>query len=337
MRAITHCPSCLDDGFSTYSPKAARRLFNGHRVSHLLDFEMDDLHSKLELVESMHRISVSGVQEKFPAIIEGGSIRIARENEQSTYILKPAPWDETLRERKQIPANEHLTMQIASQVYGIPTAANGLCFTKKGRMVYITRRFDILPDGSKALMEDFASIVGKNEQTDGPGFKYRGCYEDIAAAIRKNVSAWMVDMERFFELVVFNYIYGNGDDHLKNFSLILQGQDYRLAPAYDLMNTGLHVRDEDFGLDGGLSPNILKSDIYIQTGHPCRLDFEHFGAHIGLMETRIHRTLDKYEQMPKAAKKLVDGCFLSDKMKRMYLRIVNERIARFNRKERKLR
>lgn len=167
-------------------------------------------------------------------------------------------------------------MQIASQVYGIVTAANGLCFTENGQRVYITKRFDVLPDGNKLAMEDFAAVAGRNEQNDGEGFKYAGCFEDIAVAIRENVSAWMVDMERFFELVVFNYIYANGDDHLKNFSLILQGEDYRLAPAYDLLNTSLHVNGDDLGLDGGLSPNIIKSDVYAQTGHPCRLDFERF-------------------------------------------------------------
>lgn len=328
---IKHCPSCLDEDFSTYSPKAVRSLFNGHKVSPQLDFDIDGLHNKAEIVEAMHRISVSGVQEKFPAVIERGIIRIAREDEQSTYILKPAPWDETLRERKQIPANENLTMQIASQVYGILTAANGLCFSPKGQMVYITKRFDVLPDGSKMLMEDFAAVVGRNEQDGGKGFKYSGCYEDIAIALRKNVSAWMVDMERFFELVVFNYIYANGDDHLKNFSLILQGQDYRLAPAYDLLNTSLHVRGGDFGLDGGLSPNILKSDAYVQTGHPCRLDFERFGDSIGLVKSRVGRILDKYMQLPESAIKLVGRSFLNNKMKRYYLRIVNERIARFTR------
>lgn len=331
MIDIKHCPSCLDEGFSSYSPKAARVLFDGHKVSHQLDFDIDGLNNKPELVEAMYRISVSGVQEKFPAIIDRGRIRIAREDEQSTYILKPAPWDETLRERKQIPANENLTMQIASQVYGILTAANGLCFTKKGQMVYITKRFDVLPDGSKMLMEDFAAVIGKNEQEHGKEFKYSGSYEDIAIAIRKNVSAWMVDMERFFELVVFNYIFANGDDHLKNFSLILQGQDYRLAPAYDLLNTSLHLRGDDLGLDGGLSPNILKSDVYVQTGHPCRLDFDRFGERIGLVKSRAGRILDKYMQLPESALRLVRSSFLNDKMKRYYLSIVNERIARFKR------
>lgn len=331
MIEIKHCPSYLSEGFITYSPKALRALFDGHKVSHQLDFDLDGLHNKSEIAEAMHRISVSGVQEKFPAVIEKGHIRIAGENEQSTYILKPAPWDETLRERKQIPANENLTMQIASQVYGILTAANGLCFTKKGQMVYITKRFDLLPNGTKMLMEDFAAVIGKNEQADGKEYKYSGCYEDIATAIRKNVSAWMVDMERFFELVLFNYIYANGDDHLKNFSLILYGQDYRLAPAYDLLNTSLHVRGDDFGLEGGLSQNITKSDVYINTGHPCRLDFERFGELIGLVDTRLNKILDKYSQLPDSAILLVKNSFLNEKMKRDYLRIVKERIARFNR------
>ncbi len=220
-------------------------------------------------------------------------------------------------------------MQIASQVYHIQTAANGLCFTPRGQMVYVTKRFDIQSDGRKLLMEDFASVVGRNEQADGSHFKYSGCYEDIAAAIRKYVAAWMVDMERFFELVLFNYIYANGDDHLKNFSLIKQGEDFRLAPAYDLINTSLHVGGDDFGLDGGLSPNIEKSDVYDKTLHPCRLDFERFGLHIGLNKTRVGSILDKYMSFPEEAELLVRRSYLSDKMKCSYIRIVKERISRF--------
>ena len=180
-------------------------------------------------------------------------------------------------------------------------------------------------------MEDFASMIGKNELTAGRQFKYTGCYENIAIAIRANVAAWMVDMERFFERVVFNYIYANGDDHLKNFSLILNGHDYRLCPAYDLINTGLHIEGDDFGLDGGLSYNIEKSDIYDRTGHPCRLDFARFGAKIGLIKNRIDKILNKYTGFPERASRLVDCSFLSEKMKRNYVHIVNERIMRFNR------
>ena len=332
MVEIKYCPSTLAEGYNTYSPQAVKRLFDGKKVLPFLDFNINELKQSDVIVRAMQRISVSGVQEKFFGLIDQHGIRIAESNERSTYILKPAPWDETIATRKQIPANEHVTMQIARQVYGIVTAENGLCFTKDGQTVYITKRFDVLPDGTKAEMEDFASLVGRNEQTDGTYFKYSGCYEDIAKCIRNRIPAWMVDMERFYELVVFNYIYANGDDHLKNFSVIRQGGDYRLAPAYDLLNTSLHVNGDDFGLDGGLSPDIEKSDVFDRTGHPCRLDFERFGAQIGLTDARIKRVLDKYMQVPELTTKLVGNSFLNDKMKRTYLRIVDERVKRFVRK-----
>lgn len=329
MIEIKYCPSSLAEGWDTYSAKASGTLFCSSKVSPVLGFDIDEFRNAGGIAEAMHRISVSGVQEKFPAIISGGTICIAGDNERSTHILKPAPWDRTLRDRKAIPANEHLTMQIASQVYGIQTASNGLCFTPKGQPVYITRRFDILPDGSKLPMEDFASIIGRNEQTSGLQFKYNGSYEDIARAIRTTVAAWMVDMERFYELVIFNYIYANGDAHLKNFSLVRIGQDYRLAPAYDLLNTSLHVNGDDFGLDGGLSPDIERSDVMERTGHPCRLDFERFGMKIGLLGKRMDRILDKYMRLPDEAVQLTGRSFLPEKMKRAYLRIVKERISRF--------
>ncbi len=329
MTEIKNCPSSLQEGFETYSPKASKSLFGRTRTNPILGFDIEEFRNAGEIADAMHRISVSGVQEKFPATVNDGIISIAGDNERSTHILKPAPWDRTLRDRKMIPANEHLTMQIASQVYGIQTAVNGLCFTPKGQTVYITRRFDILPDGSKLPMEDFASIIGKNEHVAGLQFKYNGSYEDIAKAIKANVAAWMIDMERFFELVVFNYIYANGDAHLKNFSLIRNGEDYRLAPAYDLLNTSIHIDGGDFGLDGGLSPDIEKSDVMERTGHPCHADFERFGAKIGLVKKRMDKILNKYMILPEEAKLLVRRSFLSEKLQRNYIRTVNERISRF--------
>ena len=312
-----------------YSPRVLKTLFFGTQVSPYLDFSIKGLNKSSEAIAAVQRISVSGVQEKYPAVIDGGKIRLSQDGERSTHILKPAPWDETIATRRHIPANEHLTMQIAARVYGIQTAANGLCVSSDGQLVYITRRFDILPDGAKAEMEDFASVCGRNEQTDGTHFKYSGTYEDIAVGIRKYVSSWMVDMERFFDLVVFNYIYGNGDDHLKNFSLIRQGEEYRLAPAYDLLNTSLHVHGDDFGLDGGLSLNMFRSDEYNRTGHPCRADFDQFASLIGIVPVRSAKILDRYMTVPEETLSLLHESFLPEKMQRSYLRIVKERVARF--------
>ena len=312
-----------------YSPRVLKTLFFGKQVSPYLDFSIKGLNKSGEAIAAAQRISVSGVQEKFPAVIDGGKIRLSQDGERSTHILKPAPWDETIATRRHIPANEHLTMQIAARVYGIQTAANGLCVSSDGQLVYITRRFDILPDGAKAEMEDFASVCGRNEQTDGTHFKYSGTYEDIAVEIRKYVSSWMVDMERFFNLVVFNYIYGNGDDHFKNFSLIRQGEEYRLAPAYDLLNTRLHMHGDDFGLDGGLSLNMFRSDEYNRTGHPCRADFDQFASLIGIVPVRSAKILDRYMTVPEETLSLLHESFLPEKMQRSYLRIVKERVSGF--------
>ena len=308
-------------------------LFDSRRVSMALDFNLDERHHMEETTRAMQLISVSGVQEKFPAVVENGRIRLAREGEQSTHILKPAPWNAILGDNRHIPVNEHLTMQIAAQVYDINTAANGLCTTPSGYPVYVTRRFDVAPDGSKYPMEDMATLIGRSEADGGTVFKYNGSYMEIAEAIRRYIEAWMVEMERFFELVVFNYIYANGDAHLKNFSIIRYDDDYRLAPAYDLMNTALHVRDEDFALSQGLSARMPKSDAYSHTGHPCRRDFEWFGKEIGLVEVRIHRILDKYTAVPDMTVKLVEESGLTEKLQRAYLRIVKERVSRYIRSD----
>lgn len=329
MREINVCPSTLAEGFHTYSPFAIRKLFSGQKVSHILEFGNDQLNERTDVIHSIQRFSISGAQEKFPAIIDNGKIRLPYDDERPTYVIKPAPWDETISTRKQIPANENLTMQIASQVYGITTAENGLCFTSKGEIVYITKRFDINPDGTKNQMEDFASLLGKSTSTNGENFKYDGCYEDIADIIKKYIPAWMVSMEEFYKLIIFNYIYGNGDGHIKNFSIIKKGADYILSPAYDLINTNIHLSGDDFGLIGGLSYSIPKSETYKQTGHPCKVDFERFGTKIGIREKRIKMILDLFTFFPEASMKLITNSFLSEKLRRSYIRVVNTRIQRF--------
>ena len=328
---VNVCPSLLTEGYDTYSPAALRRLFAGASVSYMLDFDFEKDVYRQVISENMGRISVSGAQEKMSAVVDNGTIRLASEGERSTHILKPAPLDYDLVARKQIPANEHLTMQIASQVYGIITAENGLCFDRSNHPVYITKRFDILPDGNKARMDDFAVIVGRNEQTDGKYFKYEGCYEDIAVAIKKVIPAWPVALDRFFRLVLFNYIYGNGDAHMKNFSIINSGNENQLAPAYDLLNTSLHLNGDDLGLKGGILRNGWKSDVFENTGHPCRTDFETFGKQIGLTPRRISSAIKDFLLLPDKTVSLIEHSFLDKKMQRKYLSIVKERLSRFNR------
>ena len=325
MKTLTICPATLQPGFDTYCPAARKSLFDGQAVSPILDFDLEMDYEMPAARENMNNMSISGAQEKYSAVVEKGKIRLSYPGEQATHILKPAPLNYNLSTRKQIPANEHLTMQIAAQVYGIQTAENALCFTPKGQAVYITRRFDVKPNNTKFPMEDFASILGITEQGADSNFKYDGNYAMIANAIRNFVPAWMIEVERFFKVVVFNYLYANEDAHLKNFSLINRNGEYSLAPAYDLINTRIHLESSDLALRGGLAPDIEPSEALVKTGHLCRMDFERFAQRIGLPEKRVEKILNLFMEIHPESYALIDRSFLNDKMKRSYKRIIEQR------------
>lgn len=183
------------------------------------------------------------------------------------------------------PANEHLTMQIASQIYQIPTAINGLVFFSNDEPAYLTKRFDVGANGSKLGKEDFATLAGKTEENAGNNFRYEYSYEGIAGLIKKYVGAWKIEMEKFFNLVVFNFLFSNGDAHLKNFSLLeTVNGDYVLSPAYDLMDTRIHVDEDGFALTDELFKEWYWSDCRIKNEqhHPCKEDFIVFGGKIGI-------------------------------------------------------
>jgi len=146
MEAIKYCPGTLAEGLSSYSPACLRKVFNNKKVSHILPYQVPQSNEDIEdlFMENRKRISISGVQEKLSLLLDKNQLRLTKEGEQGEYILKPIPRD--FKKVDQVPANEHLTMQIASQVYGIKTAENALVFFKDGTPSYLTKRFDIRPD-----------------------------------------------------------------------------------------------------------------------------------------------------------------------------------------------
>ena len=320
MRPITVCPSTLALGFSTYCPLAKRLLFDGKAVSHIFpemspkDLDADRLQ---DTVQHIGRISLSGVQPKFSAIVgEDLSLRYTRDNERGHFILKPQPSSYHIINREFCAANENLTMQLASQVYRIETAANGLCFYENDEIAYITRRFDI-HGGGKYRQEDFASLMGLTKSNGGADYKYsRASYEECADVIRRHVKAFRIDLLRFFRLVLFNFISLNDDAHLKNFSLFNTGNEYRLTPAYDLINTSLHlVNHRIFALDKGLFKEGMQLSDVRQV---CRKDFEEFGHRIGLNDKTVQRELDFFAAAHPEAEQLIDRSFLSEELKKQY-------------------
>jgi len=327
MEELNICPSTLVEGFQTYSPAAVKLLFDGNPVSHILPFRSpnNEEAENEEYAKHVGRVSLSGVQPKAGLIIKGNQLVRPSEQERSRYILKPAPSSYALLERKDYPANEHLSMQLASQVYHIETAPNALCFFSDGEQAYITRRFDVAPDGSKYQQEDFASLAGLTKAHGGSDYKYSNLsYEECAEIIGKYTTAPSVEILKFFRMVVFNYLILNDDAHLKNFSLINRGDgEYHLSPAYDLINTSLHLYEPRiFALDKGL----FREGMHLtDTRTVTRVDFEEFGRRIGLATRLVKRELDNFATEQPLAKELINRSFLSDKLKKYYWQSYNYR------------
>lgn len=324
---IKYCPGTLAEGFSTYSTACLRSVFKGRKVSHVLPYAPPQSSEKdaEKFIENRKRISISGVQEKLSMLLEKNKLRLTNEGEQGTYILKPIPRD--VKNVDQVPANEHLTMQIALQVYGLQTAENALIFFSNGEPAYITKRFDIKEDGSlpagqagKRGKEDFATLAGKTEENAGQNFKYQSSYEEMGELLKKYVPAWRVEIEKLYSLVVFNFLFSNGDAHLKNFALVeTSGGDYVLSPAYDLLNTKIHVDDSDFALNGGLFSDGFKSDEMKKNNHPGLHDFLELAHRFGINEKRRDKILQPYLQKQQMVEELTRRSFLNEKTKRAYL------------------
>jgi len=328
LAEIKYCPGTLSKGFGTYSRTCLKRMFDGKTVSHILSYYAPQNEADREkFIENRKRISVSGVQEKVSLLLESNKLRLTKDNEQGSYILKPIPRD--LKKVDQVPANEHLTMQIARQVYKIHTAENALIFFKGGDPAYITRRFDVKNDGTNWSKEDFASLAGKTAEIAGANYKYEYSYEEMAALIQKYLPAYMVEMEKFFALVIFNYLFANGDAHLKNFALLESSSgDHLLSPAYDLINTSIHVNDSDFALTRGLFSDNYKSPAARRTNHVSSKDFVEFARRIGIKEKRADKILLTFMTRQAKVGELIDSSFLSIPVKKQYLISYNTRLKR---------
>jgi len=255
LNEIKYCPGTLAEGHTTYSRSCLSKVFKGRKVNHILPYDSPYSNSVTDeqFDDNRKQMSISGVQEKFSVLLDKNKLRLIKEGEQGEYILKPIP--SAGKRPECMPANEHLTMQIAKQVYGIEAAENALIFFKDGSPAYITKRFDLREDGSKLAQEDFASLLGRTPQTHGEHYKYSGNYLELFEIMKEFVPAYLVEAPKFLKILFFNYLFSNGDAHIKNFSLIETSMgDFKLSPAYDLLNSRIHIEDKDFALEDGLLP-----------------------------------------------------------------------------------
>ncbi|MEM6805109.1 MAG: HipA domain-containing protein [Bacteroidota bacterium] len=264
--------------------------------------------------------SISGVQEKYSLILDKNKLRLLNEGEQGNYILKPIP--QFGEKQDQIPANEHLTMQIARQIYKIETAENALIFFQSGKAAYLTKRFDINSKGEKLSIEDFASLAGRTPQTHGENYKYLGSYLELFELLEKYLNTYKIEALKLFKLLLFNYLFSNGDAHFKNFSVLetVDG-DYKLSPAYDLLNTRIHVADSYFALEKGLLPT------HLAIGN-VRKQFYVLAEKAKLKSRILEQIFSDMLSHSDKVNTLIQASFLDEPTKRQYLQAYQTRYKR---------
>lgn len=317
---IKYCPGTLSEGFDTYSRTALNRVFQGKKVHHVLPYDSPTTNPETDELfeENRRRMSISGVQEKFSVLLDKNKLRLINEGEHGTYILKPIP--ASGKKRDQMPANEHLTMQIARQVYGIETAENALIFFNDGTPAYITKRFDVTENGSKLAQDDFASLAKRTPQTHGEHYKYIGNYLDLFELMRNYLTTYKLDAPKLLKILLFNYLFSNGDAHFKNFSILETSfGDYRLSPAYDLLNSRIHIEDKDFALEDGLLPkNLAQSKIGLQ--------FATLAEKAEINEKTFQNIISLMISKSDIVEKMVDASFLNDTTKKKFFQSFQGRL-----------
>ncbi len=291
----------LPDG---YHPRCSIKLF-GTTWPPKVPFGTTDIAGEAQ--KMVGRMSISGVQPKLSMIHDSRKHLLTVVEKKGGYILKPPT------ERfESLPENENLCMCIAS-AYGIAVPSHGLLPLLDDRFAYLVKRFDRLEDGSKLQQEDFQQLLQTND-------KYDGSYERIANVIKKYSNVPGLDLVNLFERALLNYVLGNGDAHLKNFSLIKEENiGYHLSPAYDIVNSRLVLPDE-------------REEICLSLqGKKNRFSRENFiklAEHFGLNKKQSANSLDRLNDIKPVFENMIEGSFLNERLINRFLDIYRKRMGR---------
>lgn len=317
---MAQCNGCLKDNINGFCSSCETILFVRSKVSPQLKFNWEDISKRLD--GQPMEFSISGVQRK-GFIGKPRGIELVPKidiDEKSQYIIKPMLSKFNLPD--QSPANEHVTMQIAKQLFSIKIAECAFMNFANGTPAYITKRFDYDENGEKLNQEDFVSVLKASH-------KYTSkTYQDVGE--------WLSPLNRvdFLRILIFNFLTGNGDVHLKNISLLETADgDMMLSPSYDLMNTKIHLADNLLAL------NLFKE--FEQTSLPLgekysykSEDFIEFGRCLKIKETIITRIIDSLNKKESEILAMVDKSFLSDNARKLYKNNVVENYKLFRQTKR---
>lgn len=300
---MTVCRVCLEPTAEpgTDHPKCLRGLFGVGRPPRL-DIDIAKLHTAAQAM--VGHTSLSGVQKKISLGLDAKKAALRVVAEGGGYILKPQTGT-----YPAVPENEHVTTLMARRV-GVETAASGLVQLTDGTLAYIARRFDRRPTGEKLHQEDFCQLAG-----EPPKNKYQGSAERCAKIVRRFASEPLIELLKLYRLLLFAWWTGNGDMHLKNFSL-LTAEDgvVRLTPAYDLVSTHLVIPDDPLAL------TVNGKDQKLARGDWLRL-----AEHVGLPKKPAERVIAEQAEATPECLDLIGRSFLPSEHRVAYAELVRAR------------
>jgi len=294
-----------------YSTEGLRKL--SPTLKHLRDLPYSAEQQIIEARNRADKMSIQGIQPKLSAKLNSKNSGFELCDEGGTYILKPQNKD-----YPELPENEDLTMRLAAGVIEVPL--HGLLYCVDGKFTYFIKRFDRIARGNKVPVEDFSQLVGFTRDT-----KYAFSMEKIIPIIEKYCTFPAIEKTKLFTRVIFNYLVGNEDMHLKNYSLITRDAIIGLAPAYDFINTtiaiGIRKTKEQIALPlNGKKNNLTKNDI-----------IEYYGVQkLGLTLATIHQILNTFSQLLPRWREMIEISFLSPSAKKEYNLVLDERVKILN-------
>lgn len=288
-----------------YSKNGLRQLSPQLRNLHPLNLSADE--QRQEATDRAGKISIQGVQKKLSAVLKIKDETFEIVDKNARYILKP---QSSLY--PELPENEALTMSLA-EIIGLEVPTHGLIYSKDKSMTYFIKRFDRMGHNKKCAQEDFAQLSNEDRHT-----KYNSSMEKVVLVIDKFCTFPKIELLKLFKLTLFNFLIGNEDMHLKNFSLITKNSKVSLSPAYDLLNSTIAQKNtrEELALPlKGKKNNLTQQDF-----------FKYFAVtRLGLNEKVISDVKQTIQQALPEWQALITQSFLSQDMQEKYLNLLDAR------------
>lgn len=304
---MNQCPiAYVSCGNNPYSEEGLKLLSTGLKALKDLEYTADE--QRKEAFNRASKMSIQGVQTKLSAVLNIKEEKFEIVDKSGKYILKPQH-----NLFPEMPENEDLTMRLASEI-GLEIPLHGLLWSKDKSLTYFIKRFDRKGHKSKIPVEDFAQLAGLTRDT-----KYEYSMEKVVNLIDTYCTFPAIEKIKLFKLTIFNYLIGNEDMHLKNFSLITQDSISSISPCYDLVNSTIEYKnqDEEIALPlKGKKKKLTRNQL-----------INYFGKEIcDLTDKSIDRVLETISSSVPKWKELINKSFLSQEMKEKYQTLLETRL-----------